>query len=263
MFRNKFPSMYELRNQIKHQESLNVFWRDFDVKLKELWFRVMCLPYENALQALDFNAWENIKKEAFRHQTQWDDKNRRGQQQLIDIFNKARAFKFLKENIGCSDINFIPCANIKGVKTPDLEGTFRGIKVICEVKTINISNDEIDRRRNHKTVRNERIPLKQGFFHKLMDDIKKAINQLEDYGKNKQALHIVYIILNLDDFWGTQKVMDFQDIDKYLGNNKNLISGIKIVFHNHPIGYPAHITMKFATVVNETEGEYILDKPFG
>jgi hypothetical protein len=253
MFKKEFPRIYELLDQIEDPKSLNVFWRNFDVNLKEYWFREMCLPYEKALQTLDFAAWEFLKKEASAYQIIWDEENGRGQQQLINILNQARAYSFLRNEIGCSDIHFIPWSKIQGVSSPDLEGSLGQIKVICEVKTINISNDEVSLRQKRKTVRNKYIPLEEGFFDKLMYDIKVAKNQIEAYDKDKQAIHIVYIILNLDNFWGEHKEKHYQEIDNYLGYNENIIHGIKIVFHNQPMGYPAHITMKFATIVNEAD----------
>jgi hypothetical protein len=253
MFRKEFPRLYELRDQIEDPKSLNVFWRDFDVKLKDAVLRKTCRPYENALQTLDLDAWDSLKKEASAYQTIWDEENGRGQQQVIDILNQARAYTYLRNEIGCSDIHFIARSTAKGIKTPDLKGALGNIKVICEVKTINPSKDEVLRRLHGNTVRNEYIPLGQGFFNKLIYDIEVAKNQMEAYGKDKRALHIVYIILNLDNFWGEDKEKHYQEIDKYLGDNENRIHGIKIVFHNQPIGFPAHITMKFATVVNEAD----------
>ena len=248
MFRNEFLRMYELRDQIKNPDSLNQFWKNLDVNIQNIVWREACRPYEDALKKLDSTAWEFIKKEASVHQNRWDKKKLRGQQPLIDLLNQARAYTYLR-GIGCSDIHFIPQSKVKGVKTPDLKGALGEIKVICEVKTINISNDEALRRRRGDTVRNEYIPLEQGFFDKLISDIKEANDQIEAYDIGKQARHIVYIIINFDNFWGEYKEKHFQEIDQYLC--ENIIHGIEIVFHNQRTAFHRAITMKYATVVNE------------
>ncbi|MCX5889257.1 MAG: hypothetical protein NTY36_07375 [Deltaproteobacteria bacterium] len=261
MFRNEFPRGYELRDQIKSQDSLNPFWKDLDETFqnpimgpgKRRKFR----PIEAALQSLDSGAWEFLKNKVANLLAKWDEKNARGQQQLIDILNEAFAYSFLKSEVGCSDIKFIPQSDINGKETPDLEGRLGHIKVISEVKTINISDDEALIRREMSLRFRPRCgqpscKLEEAFFEqKLSKPLKKAKDQIQSYDPSNEARHIVYIIPNFDDMWETQKEEYFQQIDDFLYNN--MINGIEIVFHNRRSVSNEIITMKNAIVFNEPE----------
>jgi hypothetical protein len=204
MPRNKFPRTYELRDQVKSPESLNLFWKNLDVNLQNPVKRRKWYPFELALQSLDPAEWECLKKRA-NLLTRWDENNARGQQQLIALLNETLAYSFLKGEIGCSDIHFIPKS---GKETPDLEGTLEHIKVICEVKTINISDDEafIRREMSHNFRPRCDQPsreLGEAFLKKLYDTIKKAKNQIQAYDSSNEARRIIYVIPNFDDMWET------------------------------------------------------------
>jgi hypothetical protein len=249
MFRKEFPRIYELRDQIKNPDSPNSCFKNFNEEFQSEAMRMAFRSREDALQALDSSAWESLKKRASEYLTKWDEKKGRGQQQLIDVLNEALAYSFLKRE-GCSDIHFIPESAKKGEKTPDLEGTLGQNKVICEVKTINVSEGEALRRRGGRYLHDQpQVHLEPGFFGKLMDDITKAKEQMKAHAAGKEGRHIVYIVTNFDDFWGKNKEAYFQEIDQYLC--KNIIHEIEIVFYNQRIGSRRDINMKYATVVNE------------
>ncbi len=260
MLRKEFPRMYELRDQIKSPDSLNPFWKDLDVTLQDpvkgSVMRRASRPIEAALQSLDSDAWEFMKNEAAAHLSKWDEKNARGQEQLINIMNQARAYYFLIREIGCSDIHFIPRSPTEGIKTPDIECALGHIKVICEVKTINISKKEaLIRRDMSRGFSPRRIQpqdkLEQGFFNKLKDDLTIAKDQIETYAAGNKTRSLVYIILNFDDKWEDRKEEYYQQIDDFL--SKDIIQGIEIVFHNRRTVSNEVITMKNATVFNEPE----------
>lgn len=248
MFRKEFPRMYELRDQIENHDTLNRFWKNLDICLQDEGRRIVCRPFENALEELDSAAWDFLKKEAFVWLTRWDKNQLRGQEQLFNILNQAKAYSYLKE-IGCADIHFIPRSNINGVKTPDLSGVKDQAKVICEVKTINISEAEALLRSDSLRTDDPCPKLEQGFFDKLVKDIDIAKEQIGSYSRGTEARRIVYVIINFDDFWGECKEDYFQQIDQYLGDNK--LHGIEIVFHNQRTAFHKSITMKNATVINE------------
>jgi hypothetical protein len=259
MSRNEFPRMYELRDKINSPDSLNPYWKDLDITFQNPimgpQMRRASRPIEAALQSLDSDAWEFLKNEAAPCLTEWDEKNARGQEQLINILNQARAYSFLRE-IGCLNIHFIPRSKKKNEETPDLEGTLGHIKVICEVKTINISDDEAgDRRERSRGFSPKPIQparkLKQGFWDKISKDLTKAKSQIEAYDSGNETRHIVYIILNFDDKWEDRKEEYYQEIDDFL--SKNIFQGIEIVFHNQRTVSNEVITMKNAIVFNEPE----------
>lgn len=119
---------------------------------------------------------------------------------MLDTLNEAWGYNFLKK-IGCLKICFIPPSKINGVKTPDLKASLNHADVICEVKTINPSDDEV-LYRNCGSYLSEDAPftLNQGFFNKLDCDLKQAEKQCEAYDTCNNARYIVYIVLNFDDF---------------------------------------------------------------
>ena len=147
---------------------------------------------ERDFQGLDVQAWEHLKNEACPRLRQRDSK--RGWQQLFDILNEAKGYNYLKR-IGCTDIRFVPRAS---TRTPDLQAALEGAKVLCDVKTINISKDEAERRTNHGvgTITRE---LSNEFFKKLSDDIQNASSQMHAFNSENDAHRIIYVVVNFDD----------------------------------------------------------------
>ena len=125
------------------------------------------------------------------------DPSGRGWQQLITILNQARAYNYLR-GIACSSVRFIPKATQKRVETPDLEGTLGTSKVLCEVKTINVSDEEVLSRRNG-TAGTTTDRLEPGFFNKLKSDLRKANQQMEAYCRGTHTKRIAYVVINFDD----------------------------------------------------------------
>ena len=243
MFRKELPRVYELRDQIEALGSPSAYFQDFDDSLRNQPSKMRAFrALEDELQGLDPASWEFLKKEARPHLTKRDEA--RGWQQLIGMLNQARAYNYLK-TICCSNIHFIPPSR-EGVKTPDLQGVLDSTKVLCEVKTINISDEETRARRT-PVAREIKDQLEQGFFNKLMYHLIRAKEQLEARDAGKEARRIAYII-NFDDFFAKYKERYFQQIDQYLSNKT--VPGIEIVFHNQVTSFHKIITIKSATVFN-------------
>ncbi|MGH8471472.1 MAG: hypothetical protein ACREVJ_03220, partial [Gammaproteobacteria bacterium] len=192
------------------------------------------------------DSWEFLKNEARSYLTT-SDANGRGWQQLIEILNQAYAHNFLV-GAGCSGVRFIPRASQKGRQTPDLEGEVNGRKVLCEVKTINVSDAEVSRRRG-VAVGSTADRLAVPFFNKLMSDLCTAKKQMESYDDSVIVRRIAYIMLNFDDFWGEYKAGYFQQIDQHLADNP--VPGLEIVFHNQRTCFHVSVAMRHAAVINE------------
>jgi hypothetical protein len=62
-------------------------------------------------------------------------------QPLYNTLNEAKGHNHLTR-IGCANVHFIPESAIEGQKTPDLGADAQGRKVLCDIKTINISDKE-------------------------------------------------------------------------------------------------------------------------
>ena len=221
MFRKELPRIYELRDQIKDPESPHSCFRDFGNTLHDPHALAAWQVLEAELQQLDYAAWEFLRKEASVYLTKWDEKRGRGREQVLNIINEARAYSFLRKN-GCTDIHFIPRSN---VRTPDLEAASGTGKVICEVKTINPSEDEIRRRRSGNYLHRE--SLGQRFFDKLMSCLADAKAQIEAFDTRKEARDIAYIVLNFDSFWGDIKKKIFNESTSIFPSMQTQFLGLK------------------------------------
>jgi hypothetical protein len=138
MFRAELPRLYDLKDCISDLNSPNAYFREFDQKLaSSAHVKDLYLRWERTLQGLDPNAWEHLKDEC-RPRLNARSHAGRGWEQLFDILNEARAYNFLRF-VGGTEVHFIPRDD---EKTPDLECYLSPARVLCEVKSINISDDE-------------------------------------------------------------------------------------------------------------------------
>jgi hypothetical protein len=242
MFRTQLPRIYELKDLISDPAHRDAYFRDFENRFQDRpdWRRAF-ICWEMVLQGLDKDAWEFLKREASPYLVHKDPMGR-GWQQLFDILNQAHAYKYLKE-IGCSDVRFIPRSD---KKTPDLEGFLDTGRVLCEVKTINTSDLEVQARRG-STTRNIKNQLQEGFFRKLHSDITLAKQQLYAYDSTSGVRYFVFFNICFDDFFGDLQEEYFHQIDQYLLDNQ--IPGIELLFrHDGPFTKP--FSMTAATAVN-------------
>lgn len=254
MFRKELPRLYELRDQIKEPDSPNAYFRDFDNTLKKTHTKGEYVNLEKELQGLDPVAWEFLRDEASQYLIK-DSETKRGWEQLFNkLQSQARAYNYLKR-IGCTDVQFIPCSRNRGMKTPDLKGMMDLGKVLCEVKTINMSDDEMDAReevraRGYGNAGSPEIQLEDGFFKKLEADITDAKKQLESYEPDSKARRMVFIVPNFDDFFCEYKDRYFRQIDHYFSENP-APPGIEIVLYNQKTAAHKSISMNHVTIVNE------------
>ena len=121
----------------------------------------------------------------------------RGWQQLFDTLNEAKGYNHLVR-IGCKDIKFVPRAKADSVQTPDLRGFLGATPVLCEVKTINVSDDEANRFATGG-VGTTQVYLGKQFFEKLSSVINTAASQLLTFDRDSATRRIVYVGFNFDD----------------------------------------------------------------
>ena len=253
MFRKEFPRIYELRASMESPDSQDSCLQNLDMDLQNGDARRVWGVIERDLQGLDVDAWTVLKGEALRYLNSWDEKssrsgNPRGREPLLNILYQAKAYNFLKTK-GCSAVRFIPRAKRNGKKTPDLEGTSGTGRFLCEVKTINRSEEEVYRQRIEKKYLHDHSQLTRGFLTKVAGTIESAKKQLETYDPAGEAKHIVYVIINFDDFWGDHKEVNVKQLDEYLCTNP--FSGIELVFHNLFTVFNNRMTLTCATVVDD------------
>lgn len=101
---------------------------------------------------------------------------------------------------------------------PDLEGFLGSQKVICEVKRINVSRDELGARNNY-TAGTYEYPLRKGFVNKLEVGITKAKDQIHAYDPLGTARHIVYLSIDFDDGSGGNREVELREVEQYFGDN--------------------------------------------
>jgi putative transposase len=178
VYRRQLPRIYELVDLLPVPMPPDAYFQNFEASLGQIPQKLKQFrDLERELQGLDDSAWRFLKEEVTPLLTARDP--RRGWGPLFDRLNQAKAFNYLKR-AGCTDISFIPPAPGKGQKTPDLRAFEESIPVLCEVKTINVSAIEAERRAAGgagMTV----AELDQGFFRKLASDLARAKSQMDAY----------------------------------------------------------------------------------
>jgi hypothetical protein len=243
----KLRRVDELRSLISDPADESAYFRrDFDERLRESPARRrVWRARERELQRLDDDAWAFLKNEAHPYLNRKDNSGR-GWQQLFTILNMASAYNFLCEQLRCVNVQFVP--RDSRAERPDLEGELDGRVVLCEVKTISASDDEIRHRRDG-TVRSSGPDLGHGFFEKLSSDLEKARRQADAYKADSAARKIAYIVIDFDDSLGEYKDAHYSQIDEFLAERD---FGTEIVFFNRVTPFHPEITMRNAVLINET-----------
>ena len=136
--------------------------------------------YEADLAGVDEAAWLSLKAEAVQRLSRirarpWD--------ALGDFLNEVKGYAHLK-TLGCTDIGFV--ARTYDRKSPDLMAMLEGRRVLCEVKTLILSE----------------TPLSDDFLDgKLRWTIAEAKAQLDEFGQGDDR-KIVYLVFRLHESCG-------------------------------------------------------------
>jgi len=233
MHRRELPRIFELHDLVMPSSSPDAYFRNFEKSLSAIRQKMKQFrDIEADLQGLDANAWVFLKSELeplleIKHPT-------RGWQFLFDKLNQAKAFNYLKDT-GYLNVRFIPTAPVPRQQTPDLEAD----GVLCEVKTINVSDVEANRRHSGG-VGIVTDQLDEGFFRKLSSDLKKAKAQMVSYDRCADSKHIVYIIANFDDHLHEYADRYQRQIDHYVAGDP--VPGLQVVvFDVKPPFYTAMV----------------------
>lgn len=184
----------ELRDIAINSGSQNAFFRRDDDKLTDPVKRAYFVHLERELLALDEAAWAFLK-EKVRPLLATPDSL--GWTQLFDTLNEAKGYAYL---VKCQheNVHFIPESKIKGHKTPDIEATLESIRTLCEVKTINISREEAERRKTGGvgTVEPELDP---GLLNKINGQLSTATAQLMEFDNSPKTRRIIFVVINFDE----------------------------------------------------------------
>lgn len=240
------PRVFELIALLKDRDHPSAYFQCFEESLRsepaklETW-----RAREREFERLDNCAWTFLKTEALPFLTARD--AIRGWEQLIAILNQARAHNYLV-NEGHQNVRFIPRAKNKGVETPDLEAESGATKVLCEVKTVQISEVEATRR-SCGGVGSVDVQMTEKFFAKLSSALSKAKSQMCSYGSASVGRRIAFIIFNFDDLLGEYKGSYYRQVDRFLATDP--VSDIDVVIFNQRTVFNTPVKLVHASVINE------------
>jgi hypothetical protein len=151
---------------------------------------------EVTLQGLDEVAWAAIKKKLKR----WPKvraHEHRALEPLYELLNEAKGYNYLK-GIGCSNVRFVSVSTRQNEKTPDLAAEHRGQRVLCDVKTINRSYNEVERARIGGVATSpERVP--EELVAKIRKTAESARAQINCYDPDGTAQRIAYFVVSYDE----------------------------------------------------------------
>ncbi|HUZ68416.1 MAG TPA: hypothetical protein VMU65_01770 [Candidatus Saccharimonadales bacterium] len=169
----------------------DAYFQNFEERLEQSeHVRAQYMKCERPLATLDEDAWTDVLERAAPLTMQRDAK--RGWQSLFDTLNEAKGYAYLR-SLGCSEVGFI---HRDTRTTPDLRAVLDGRHVLCEVKTINVSQDEADRReRIHQgemIATSVATSLTAGMLDKVIATLTHAIEQLDHEDRQRTARRIVF-----------------------------------------------------------------------
>ena len=245
-FRNEFKRVYELKDLRVDPSHPDAYFQDFEKVIEDPSGLYEFRKVEGWLAALDNAAWQDLKQRAAPLLLKRE--SGRGWQALFDILrSEARAFGYL-QSIGCTKVHFIARTD---KKTPDLGASQDDQSVFCEVKTINISDDEAEKRSRNSIVSSRSQDVSDGFLRKLSDTLAEAVRQLDAADPKRQSRRMIFTMLHFDDWWGDCQARYIAQIDAHLLQHP--VDGkAELVFclKPNPVG-KASSTMKSATICFE------------
>jgi len=229
LLRKDLPRVLELKNTLSDRTNSDAFFQNFEKSIQESNRKLDAFrKVEAVLSALDADGWNSLRQRASSHLTRPSPHKGRGWQSLFDVLNEANAYAYLRR-IGCTNIRFIPCQDHP---MPDIEAEQEGQRVLCEVKTINMSDDEAGRRRRvysgTPVVSNVPTALGARFLGKLSKTLTNAVRQLDAADPHREARRIVFSVLNFDDWVGDYYPAYLREIDAHLV--AHAVEGAELVF---------------------------------
>ncbi|MEN8264977.1 MAG: hypothetical protein ABFR82_16125 [Nitrospirota bacterium] len=182
----------EIIIDIRHRYPNDDFFCDFEYSCRiEPTKKKNYLAYNKALMVLDEESWEILKNKASKHFL--DHREGQRKQGFFNQLNEAFAYQYLVVK-GFKNVRFVKEGN--GI-SPDISFTNqRNEQSYCEVKTLGISNNEINRRSTQAVYDGSVfVRMNEGFLNKFRDDVTQAWEQIHSLGEKG----LVFIIIRFDD----------------------------------------------------------------
>jgi len=222
----EYPKLYELYCESNQANAANYF-EDFESELRSPQAQSADKQLEVELEQLEDIAWQELKQKTLNYVAVKNE--RRAWSQLFDILDETKGYHYLKSE-GCKKIHFIP--ECKGSKTPDIRAQCGRYIALLDVKTINVSDEEINYLRYNREHRdNPRLrepgleSIKQRIRRRIKDAVEQGRKQLFEYAErwcpaDSPKRMIIYIIIHLD----AKHCWTPQDID----NLKTYVSELQV-----------------------------------
>jgi hypothetical protein len=248
VLRQELMRVFELKDALSDPASPDAYFKNFEESLEEIdQKREAFRRVEASLSLLDVDAWRTLKQSAAAQLTRR--RAGRGWQDLFDVLSEARAYAYLR-SIRCSEIRFLKRENRP---TPDLEAIHDGRRLLCEVKTVNISDREAERRQRvySGTPVASKTPTVLGpqYLAKLSKTLASAVQQLDAADPERTARRFVFCVLHFDDWVGDYYPEYFREIDGHLLTHP--LDGAELVFLLPNNLFGRSFPMRSATVVTE------------
>ncbi|MCJ8141905.1 hypothetical protein MKI84_03160 [Ancylobacter sp. A5.8] len=233
MFRGQLPRIYELSDLIATPAPAGAYFHNLNASLAAIPQKLkQYRDIEAELQVLDYDAWACLKAKVEPDLKRKD--ALRAWEQAFNTLNEAKGYKYLV-SAGYSDIRFIP---VSGQSTPDLEAFEGSRRILCEVKTINRSDQQ-----RETFARNEVFDvvdqLDEGFFTKLECSLNNAAKQMRAYCSEADTRRIAYVIINLDDILHEYADRYRVQLESFLVSKKP--SDIEVVWDIKPPFYTSQL----------------------
>jgi hypothetical protein len=181
----------EIIGDLRHRYPRDDFFSSFEescrISAEKRYY--YCLD-NKALMVLDDESWAILKDKALQHYLD----HRKGQkkQGFFNQLNEAFAYRYLVRK-GFDAVRLIKEG---GRTSPDIRFAVNNVQSYCEVKTLGISEDEINRRRSHNVIdRAVYVSLSDGFLNKFADAVGTGRKQIQAWGSNG----LVYVIIRFND----------------------------------------------------------------
>ena len=184
--------MRELIAAVNQRYPKDKFFDDLEQTLRDSrQARAMYRSYDRALQSLDSASWEALQKKSVEHFRDY----RLGQlkQGFFNQINDAFAYEHLSRR-GYSSIRVL---RESGTTTPDIE-YFNGQEIAgCEVKTLGISDDLIQRRESMSVFSGQ---IYEKLSVEYIKKLNKVISEAQEQILSRYSGGLVYLVAHFDDF---------------------------------------------------------------
>lgn len=247
-FQTILPRVYELKDSVDPSHP-DAYFQRFEPSLDENERKLDAfVKLERQLTVLDPDAWSDLKGRASVHLISKAREQGRGWQALFDVFSEARAFGYLLET-GCEHVSFI---KREDTKTPDLMATRDGTQLFCEVKTINVSADQAEKRqrigRGEFVSGATSLHVGDKFLNKLTTTLEHAVLQLDSVDPHRGSQRMIFTVVHFDDWIGDYQDRYFAQMDEHLVHAP---VAAELVFCPGSNLFGRRFSMRAATVLGE------------